>query len=130
MKTQDNRTVFVRGIPFSIDQQPFEEAFADVAPVKQCFLVRDKGAPKHKGCGFVQYALPEDAQRAVEEMNGKVLGGRKLQVKGAWESTRVNFCQTIARIACELVCYISRMSQCTWHGALSCLLVGSALTAL
>eukprot|EP00983_Pelagomonas_calceolata_P107286 1159328-Pelagomonas_calceolata.AAC.5 len=77
--TQDNRTVFVRGVAFSVDQQPFEEAFSDVGPVKQCFLVRDKGAPKHKGCGFVQYALPEDAQRALQEMNGRMLGGRKLQ---------------------------------------------------
>mmetsp|Transcript_3372 Transcript_3372/g.9016 ORF Transcript_3372/g.9016 Transcript_3372/m.9016 type:complete len:592 (-) Transcript_3372:658-2433(-) len=78
---KDNRTVFVRGVAFSVDQQPFEEAFSDVGPVKQCFLVRDKGAPKHKGCGFVQYALPEDAQRALQEMNGRMLGGRKLQVE-------------------------------------------------
>ena len=72
--------MFVRGVSFGLEQGPFEEAFSDVGPVKQCFLVRDKGALHHKGCGFVQYAVPEDAQRAVEELNGKPLAGRKLQV--------------------------------------------------
>lgn len=79
---QDSRTVFVKGVAFGIEQQAFEEAFSDVGPVQRCFLVRDKGAAKHKGVGFVQYAVPEDAQRVVQELNGKVLGGRKLQVRG------------------------------------------------
>lgn len=42
--------------------------------------VRDKGAEKHKGFGFVTFALPEDAQRAVDELNNTSLAGRKLQV--------------------------------------------------
>lgn len=34
-----------------------------------------------QGIGFVQYALPEDAERAVAELHGKSLGGRKLQAR-------------------------------------------------
>jgi len=94
---QDNRTVFVRGIAFGIEQQPFEEAFSDVGPVKQCFLVRDKGAARHKGCGYVQYAVPEDAQRVVQELNGKLLGGRKLLVS-------VEKCVCFFHVLCML-CY-------------------------
>lgn len=77
---KDNRTVFVRGISFDVDEKPLEEAFSEIGPVKQCFIVREKGAKKHKGFGFVQFAIPEDAERAVEELNNKQVAGRKLLV--------------------------------------------------
>lgn len=77
---KDLRTVFVRGVSFDADEKAVEAAFSDVGPVKSCFLVRQKGDAKHKGFGFVQFALPEDAERAVTELDGKAVAGRKLQV--------------------------------------------------
>ena len=61
------RTVFVRNISYEVDDKALEEAFQDVGPVRQAFLVKDKGQQRHKGFGYVQFALPEDAERAVEE---------------------------------------------------------------
>ncbi|GLI62225.1 hypothetical protein VaNZ11_004822, partial [Volvox africanus] len=78
---KDLRTVFIRGISFDANEKDIEELFSDVGPVKQCFLVRVKDQPKHRGFGFVQYALPEDAERAITECSGKSLKGRKLQVE-------------------------------------------------
>ncbi|GIL62661.1 hypothetical protein Vafri_16848, partial [Volvox africanus] len=78
---KDLRTVFIRGVSFDANEKDIEELFSDVGPVKQCFLVRVKDQPKHRGFGFVQYALPEDAERAVTECSGKSLKGRKLQVE-------------------------------------------------
>lgn len=81
---KDPRTLFVRNISFDVaDEKPLEELFSDVGPIKSAFLVRDKGATKHKGFGFVTYALQEDADRAAAELNGKPLAGRKLQVSRA-----------------------------------------------
>lgn len=78
---KDARTVFIRGVSFDADDKQLEELFSNVGPVKQCFLVRPKGATRHKGMGFVTYALAEDAERAIEELNGNnSLGGRKLLV--------------------------------------------------
>ena len=77
---KDPRTVFIRGVSFDAVEKDLEAAFSEVGPVKQCFLVRVKGQPKHRGFGFVQYALPEDAERAVGELDGTALKGRKLQV--------------------------------------------------
>lgn len=34
-----------------------------------------------QGCGFVTFALQEDAQRAVDELSGKKLGGRTIQAR-------------------------------------------------
>lgn len=77
---KDSRMLFVRGIGFDVDEKVVEAAFSDVGPVKQCFLIKTKGEARHKGFGFVEYALKEDAERAVLEMQGKDVGGRKVLV--------------------------------------------------
>jgi RNA recognition motif-containing protein len=80
-KEKDQRTVFVRGVSFATDEKELEDAFTDIGPVRSCFLVRSKGETKHKGFGFVQFAIAQDADRAVQELDGKVVAGRKLQVR-------------------------------------------------
>lgn len=77
---KDLRTVFVRGVSFDATEKDLEALFSDVGPVKHSFLVRQKGQARHKGFGFVQYAIEEDAERAVEELNGKDMSGRKIKV--------------------------------------------------
>lgn len=77
---KDKSTLFVRGVPFDMDETGLEQLFSDVGPIKSCFLIKPKGEEKHKGFGFVHYALPEDAERAVQELNGKQITGRKLLV--------------------------------------------------
>jgi RNA recognition motif-containing protein len=44
------------------------------------------GAGRSQGFGFVQYALPEDAARVVEQEQGMELGGRKLKLELAVQS--------------------------------------------
>jgi nucleolar protein 4 len=79
---KDARTVFVRNVAFTVDSAGLEQVFADIGPVRQCFLVTQKGVEgtKHRGIAFVQFAIPEDAQRAVEELNGREVAGRRLKV--------------------------------------------------
>lgn len=40
----------------------------------------------------MQYAIPEDARRVVAELNGKLLGGRKLQVCMRASHVRAHAC--------------------------------------
>ena len=77
---RDKRTVFVRGIPFSTGPEEFEAHFSELGPVRTSFLVKDKAQTGHKGFGFVQFALPEDAQKAAEQLHNTELHGRKLKV--------------------------------------------------
>ena len=75
-----SRTVFVRGVSFSSGKDELEKAFEAIGPVRKCFLVQAKGEAKHKGYGYVQFALREDAAAAVRQLQGFSLGGRKLKV--------------------------------------------------
>lgn len=89
----DARTLFVRNVAYDVDAAQLEEVFTDIGPVRQCFLVTDKQqaataaagpltTKRHKGIAFVQFAIPEDAERALEELNGKEVAGRRLKVRG------------------------------------------------
>ncbi len=79
----DPRTVFVRGVDSSVTDAELQELFSDVGPVKKAFLVRKGGKDAaHRGFGFVQFAVAEDAARAAAELHGRELAGRKLKVQG------------------------------------------------
>ncbi|KAL7749651.1 RNA recognition motif-containing protein [Sorochytrium milnesiophthora] len=68
-----------------------EAFFADVGPIRKCFVVADNAQPEqadgkklNRGIAYVHFALPEDAQRAVTELSKKPFQqGRKLKIEVA-----------------------------------------------
>uniref|UniRef100_A0A3B3D9V2 RNA binding motif protein 28 n=1 Tax=Oryzias melastigma TaxID=30732 RepID=A0A3B3D9V2_ORYME len=74
-------TIFVGSLPDSATNERLEEIFSEIGPVKQCFVVREKGTDKCRGFGFVKYSMEEDAQRALQEI--KDYDGKKLSLSMA-----------------------------------------------
>lgn len=99
------RTVFVRNLSYDIDDKALEEAFNDVGPVRQAFIVKDKGQQRHKGYGYVQFALPEDAERAVQELHGRALHGRAIKVRRLLPTVNTATTAVHAIWACVLVAW-------------------------
>ncbi|XP_031149201.2 RNA-binding protein 28 [Sander lucioperca] len=75
------QTIFVSSLPASATNERLEEIFSEIGPVKQCFVVREKGTEKCRGFGYVTYSMQEDAQRAMKEI--KDYDGKKLSISVA-----------------------------------------------
>ncbi|XP_044050720.1 RNA-binding protein 28 [Siniperca chuatsi] len=75
------QTIFVGSLPASASNERLEEIFSEIGPVKQCFVVREKGAEKCRGFGYVTYSMEEDAQRALKEI--KEYDGQRLSLSVA-----------------------------------------------
>ncbi|XP_056273452.1 RNA-binding protein 28 [Pseudoliparis swirei] len=72
------RTLYVSPLPASASNKRLEEIFSEIGPVKQCFVVNEKGSDKCRGFGYVTYAMEEDSQRALKEV--KEYDGQRLSV--------------------------------------------------
>ena len=111
-------TLFVRGLPYDATSAQLEEFFSEVGPVRSCFVVLDrsaeqeaaesstasgeetgiaaaaakaaKGPLKNRGYGFVQFVLPEDADKALDELRStKFLKQKPLLMEKAKKRTRM-----------------------------------------
>jgi polyadenylate-binding protein len=73
--------LYVKNISDTISDEIFRDSFAPFGTITSARIMRETNEPKtSKGFGFVCYSNPEDAAKAVAEMNGKVLGGKPLVV--------------------------------------------------
>uniref|UniRef100_A0A7N6BK28 RNA-binding protein 28 n=1 Tax=Anabas testudineus TaxID=64144 RepID=A0A7N6BK28_ANATE len=75
------QTIFVGSLPASASNERLEEIFSEIGPIKQCFVVREKGTEKCRGFGYVTYSMEEDAQRALKEV--KEYDGKRLSLSVA-----------------------------------------------
>ncbi|KAL7401843.1 hypothetical protein ABVT39_005325 [Epinephelus coioides] len=75
------QTIFVGHLPASASNERLTEIFSEIGPVKQCFVVRERGTDKCRGFGYVTYSMLEDAQRALKEV--KEYDGQKLALSVA-----------------------------------------------
>uniref|UniRef100_A0A8C2YZM6 RNA-binding protein 28 n=1 Tax=Cyclopterus lumpus TaxID=8103 RepID=A0A8C2YZM6_CYCLU len=72
------RTLYVSPLPAAASNERLEEIFSEIGPVKQCFVVTEKGSDKCRGFGYVTYSMEEDSQRALKEV--KLYDGQRLSV--------------------------------------------------
>ena len=72
--------LFVGNLSFDTTENDLQDAFAAHGTGTETNLMMDRATGRPRGFGFVTMSSPEEAQKAIEALNGKSVGGRALTV--------------------------------------------------
>ncbi len=72
--------LFVGNLSFNTTENDLQDAFAQFGTVTETDLMMDRMTNRPRGFGFVTMNSAEEAQKAMEAMNGKEMDGRALTV--------------------------------------------------
>ncbi|HWX20506.1 MAG TPA: RNA-binding protein [Candidatus Binatia bacterium] len=72
--------LFVGNLDFKVTENDLQDAFAAHGTVLETNLMMDRATGRPRGFAFVTMSSPEEAQKAIDALNGKELGGRALTV--------------------------------------------------
>lgn len=75
--------LFIGSLPYSTTSEELKELFAKAGQVVEANVVMDKMSGRSRGFGFVEMASEEDAKKAIAELNGADVDGRKIFVSEA-----------------------------------------------
>ncbi len=75
-----NNKLYVGNISYNTTENDLHDAFAAHGTVLEANLMVDRETGRPRGFGFVTMSTPEEAQKAIEGMNGASLDGRALTV--------------------------------------------------
>uniref|UniRef100_A0A8C9RED7 Polyadenylate-binding protein n=1 Tax=Scleropages formosus TaxID=113540 RepID=A0A8C9RED7_SCLFO len=78
-RAKEFNNVYCKNFGEDIDDDKLKEIFGKFGPALSVRVMTDSNG-KSKGFGFVSYERHEDAQKAVDEMNGKELNGKQVYV--------------------------------------------------
>lgn len=78
-KAKEFTNVYIKNFGEEVDDGNLKELFSQFGKTLSVKVMRDSSG-KSKGFGFVSYEKHEDANKAVEEMNGKEMSGKAIFV--------------------------------------------------
>src|SRR5262252_2260620 len=78
-----NNKLFVGNISFNTTENDLQDAFAAHGTVTEANLMMDRATGRPRGFAFVTMSSPEEAQNAINALNGANLDGRNLTVNEA-----------------------------------------------
>jgi len=75
--------LYVGNLPYSFRDTDLTDAFSPFGDVTSANVAMERDTGRSRGFGFVQMASSEQAQAAIDALNGKPVGGRGLVVNVA-----------------------------------------------
>ena len=75
--------IYVGSLSFDVTEGELKELFAPFGQVTEVRMIMDKFSGKSKGFGFVEMPSKEEAEKAINALNGKDMKGRAMTVNEA-----------------------------------------------
>ncbi|MDP3998946.1 MAG: RNA-binding protein [bacterium] len=77
------KRLFVGRLPYEVTSSQLEELFSQAGKVEMVNVITDRFSGQGKGFAFVEMASDEEAQKAIQTLNGYNLNGRSIVVNEA-----------------------------------------------
>jgi hypothetical protein len=77
------KKLYVGNLPYSVRDGDLEQAFGQFGSVTSAKVMMERDTGRSKGFGFVEMGSDDEAQSAINGMNGQPLGGRSVVVNEA-----------------------------------------------
>jgi cold-inducible RNA-binding protein len=81
------RKLFVGNLNFDTTGDDLKQHFSQAGTVESAQVMTDRATGRSRGFGFVEMSSDSEAKKAVDELNGKDLQGRNLNIDEARERT-------------------------------------------
>ena len=75
--------LYVGNLSFNTSNEDLQELFGQAGTVESANIVEDRETGRSRGFGFIEMSSKEEAQTAIEQLNGKEVDGRSLTVNEA-----------------------------------------------
>jgi len=75
--------IYIGNLSYEVTEEDLQQAFEAFGQVESVNIIKDKFSGRSKGFGFVEMPDKANAQSAINELNGKELKGRTLNVNEA-----------------------------------------------
>jgi cold-inducible RNA-binding protein len=72
--------IFVGNLSYNTTENDLQDAFAAHGTVLEANLMVDRMSGRPRGFGFITMSTPEEAQKAIDALNGASMDGRDLTV--------------------------------------------------
>jgi RNA recognition motif-containing protein len=78
-----SQNLFVGSLAFATRDDGLRDFFAQVGEVKSARVITERDSGRSKGFGFVEFVDEANNQKAIDQLNGKELDGRPINVSMA-----------------------------------------------
>ena len=75
--------IYIGNLSYEVNEEDLQEAFEAFGQVESVRIIKDKYSGQSKGFGFVEMPSKAEGQSAFDDLNGKELKGRTLNVNEA-----------------------------------------------
>jgi RNA recognition motif-containing protein len=75
--------LYVGNLSFQTTSQDLQDLFAQAGTVESANVIEDRDTGRSRGFGFVEMSTNAEATAAIDQFNGKEVGGRALKVNEA-----------------------------------------------
>jgi RNA recognition motif-containing protein len=81
------KRLYVGNLSYQTTELTLRDVFGEVGSVGEAKVVMDRETGRPRGFAFVEMSTEQEAQKAIEQLNGRDVDGRTINVKEAQERT-------------------------------------------